>query len=174
MSKEKILKNRIRGWIPKEPSRPNIQDAQIPSFKAKPEKQGAKKIGQITYATLLVGGVLIGIFSATGLGLYAAVIIGVAIALVIAVASRHLNPRQQGSKEVMNAGQRRVINSILIVNVTILGVYLAAYVGVLSIISNAEIELVVMIALFAVWFLVNRLLFKNLRKQATTSTERKV
>ncbi|MBN1245785.1 hypothetical protein JXA31_09360 [Candidatus Bathyarchaeota archaeon] len=173
MGVKKNLEKQIRGWFPKEPALPSTQSMKMAAQKEN-EKQNEAKIKQVLYVILGVGGVLLGIFSGMGYGLCAAIVIGVATALVIAVADRHLNPRQRGAKEVRTVVQRKVMNSILIFNVAIFGLYLALYFGILPIISNAELALVIVIALLAVWFLVNRLLLRNLRKQATPSMEEKL
>lgn len=160
-SKRKIQS--IRGWLPKEPVFPSPSNPKRFVSDAKDEKQKEKRIGRIIYVTILVGGILEGLFSAMGLGFYAAIPIGVAIPLVAAVADRRLKL----PKKDLTQTQRKIVKMIAIANIAIGGLFIS-FIFSIPIIKNDEVTLAFVIALIASWFLINRLLLRNYNKQAST------
>lgn len=160
----KSLKNRIRGWLPKEPvfPHPSNPKSSMPEVKAE-NQRGDKRTGRIIYVSILAGAILEGLFSAMGFGFYAAVPIGVAIPLVAIVADRRL---KRPGKD-LTGEQRKGVKTFAIANLAVGGLF-ALIILLTPIIKNGEVSLAFVIAMVASWFLVNRLLVRNYSKQAST------
>jgi hypothetical protein len=166
MKVKKSLESRIKGWFPKEPVFPSSSNPKRFVAEAKDEKQKEnRRIGRIIYVTIVVGGILLGIFSAMGFGFHAAIAIGVAIPLVAAVAER----RSKLPKKDLTQAQRKGAKMIAIANMAVGSLFISFYFLINPlIIKNDGVTLAFMIALFASWFLINRLLLRKYNKQMST------
>ncbi|MCW4028060.1 MAG: hypothetical protein NWE92_00225 [Candidatus Bathyarchaeota archaeon] len=161
MSNPKAFLNRIRGWLPKDPALSSTVTAQAnPNIRHRLTLKNCLAIFIIPFATVLI---MMALMHGLGLGnnyaTSAAVGIGILATVAVSVLFREPIQNQPLTKE-----GRRVATIIGVVNVGMIGVFLGTYLWINPNLAS-EITLGLWIALLAAFFLVNNLLYRNLKKQ---------
>ncbi|XHH10401.1 MAG: hypothetical protein ACFCUE_07170 [Candidatus Bathyarchaeia archaeon] len=161
MFKFEALRNRIRGWLPKEPSFANPLVSQV--------SQHPKRRVYIAYSIVffsVFAAVFITMSIGQGLGLdstnlsFGAATAGVIAAILVGIMLR--KPTQ--NKPLTKTG-KRTAKKIAAVNAGYVGVFLGTYFLVNPCIRRVEVTLGLWIVLLFSMFLVNNLLYRNFKKQ---------
>jgi hypothetical protein len=156
MSNIKYLLNRIRGWLPKD-SLPSAVTAQANPKTSHSRLKTYTAIFGVTFATaLIVTGILYGLGFGNNFATFASVTIGVLATLLFSV-------RKSTQNKPLTPEGRRLAMIIVVANVGMVGVFLGTYLWINPLFTS-EVTLGLWIVILAAFFLVNNLLYRNLKK----------